>query len=572
MLVNEHIQVLRRRWIIVLAGLVVGAAAGYLTAPGEDADRPDYKATTTLIANPALVTSNGNGRLNNLDTAALLVTTGQVPVRVADRLGLRSADAATRKLVAQADADVGSITITATDRSPELASRRAKVFGEELITAMTGSDRAAYQESLDRANDRVVDLEGDLFAYNNVLRTDTTPDPDLQDERDAIRRELDVAQSTLDQLIAQREPKPVLIPIENGPGREVDPPGIEPPDGRVQRGALLGVLGLLLGGAAAFGLDRMDTKIRSASTAHHAFGHPVVAEVPPLPGRRARTELLAITRPASPVMEAYRGLRTVIALTQPVVPQANGNGHVATNGNGHGPASTNGTGTNGSGHRGGHGPGPGGGRVIVVASGAAGEGKTTTSAHLAAALAEVGHSVLVVSADFRRPRLHTLFEVPREPGLTEVLAEDDVALGDMLLDTPIPGVRILTSGAPARNPAPLMMRTVDLLLAARKVFDYVIVDTAPLLIANDASELIQAADGVVLMARNARTSIEAAQRASELVARIKAPVVGVVLVGATDAGGGYYYRYRYYGDRRDRRSSSSRRRGEGRKAPAAQSS
>src|SRR3954464_31457 len=121
MALNEYIQVLKRRWIIVLAGVLVGVIAGYLTAPGEGLDMPDYKATTTLVANPAILSTSSGKKLSNLDTAALLVTTGPVPVRVAKALGLPSADAATRNLTAQADPDIGSVTITAINKNAAMA-------------------------------------------------------------------------------------------------------------------------------------------------------------------------------------------------------------------------------------------------------------------------------------------------------------------------------------------------------------------------------------------------------------------------------------------------------------------
>jgi capsular exopolysaccharide synthesis family protein len=190
-----------------------------------------------------------------------------------------------------------------------------------------------------------------------------------------------------------------------------------------------------------------------------------------------------------------------------------------------------------------------GGKVLVVVSPSSGEGKTTTAAHLAALLAEAGNSVLVVSADFRRPRVHELFAVNRAPGLSEVLAQHNpVPLRSLDLSTPVKGVTLLASGSPVDNPAPLLGATVELMRGARPLFDFIVVDTAPLLVANDASELIRAADMVLLVARSRKTRIESCERSAELLKRINAPVIGSVLVGASDMPAAYrYYRYRYYG-------------------------
>jgi Mrp family chromosome partitioning ATPase len=178
-------------------------------------------------------------------------------------------------------------------------------------------------------------------------------------------------------------------------------------------------------------------------------------------------------------------------------------------------------------------------------------------------LAEAGNSVLVVSADFRRPRVHELFAVDGAPGLSEVLAPNSpLPLRSLDLSTPVKGVKLLASGSAVDNPAPLLNATVELMRGARPLFDFIIVDTAPLLVANDASELIRAADIVLVVARSRKTSIEACERSAELLQRIDAPVMGVVLVGASDMPAAYrYYRYRYYGASRPPTLSQRLRRG-----------
>jgi Mrp family chromosome partitioning ATPase len=171
---------------------------------------------------------------------------------------------------------------------------------------------------------------------------------------------------------------------------------------------------------------------------------------------------------------------------------------------------------------------------MVVTSATGGEGTTTTVAHLAATLAEVGRSVLVISADLRRPRLHLYFDRAREPGLTDVLrgAPDARRLADLNLLTTTPSVRFVASGAPVRNSAPLLDNVGDHLRDARSLGDFVLIDAPPLLTTSDGAALAQHADGVLLVVRAGRTSAGAAARSAEMLQRLDIPLLGAVLIGS----------------------------------------
>ena len=309
-----------------------------------------------------------------------------------------------------------------------------------------------------------------------------------------------LANVTAEELIVElggsNSPVQTLEPAVAKPAPTKD---IKGPTSRPGRALLLGAFGLMLGIGGAFAVDRFDNRIRTKGSAEAALGVPVMAEVPPIL-RADRGRLLRGAEP-SPYVEAYRGLRTMVARW----------------------ASTT---LNGAGHP-----------VIVVTSATGGEGTTSTVAHLAAALAEVGQSVVAVSADLRRPRLQLYFDRPREPGLTDVLrgAPDVRHLTDLNLTTAIQGVRFVASGAPVRNPAPLIDHLAAHLEAARDLGDFVLVDAPPLLTASEAADLAHAADAVLLVVRAGRTSVGAAARSVELLDRLGVPVLGVVLVGG--AGG-----------------------------------
>jgi Mrp family chromosome partitioning ATPase len=169
--------------------------------------------------------------------------------------------------------------------------------------------------------------------------------------------------------------------------------------------------------------------------------------------------------------------------------------------------------------------------VVMITSAAPGEGKTTTAANLAAVFAEAGSSVLVVNCDFRRPTIHRFFGVEDEPRRVH--------------ETAVPGVKIVTNvlNDPASNPSQVVAAQRQVVAAARGRFDVILLDTAPLLTANDAVELVSSADMLVLVARVGVTKYDNAEQSIELLTRLDVPLAGVVLTGVAAASNDYYYYY-----------------------------
>lgn len=180
-------------------------------------------------------------------------------------------------------------------------------------------------------------------------------------------------------------------------------------------------------------------------------------------------------------------------------------------------------------------------QTIGITSAAAGEGKSTTVANLAIALAEGGRRVIVIDADLRRPTLHTLFGVDRQEGLANLLVGEQTLLP--LLETSAAGVRILTSGPDSANPLEVLAsRRFDQVLAlARAQADFVLVDTAPAGALADAAVLAPRLDGILLVVSAGRTKRDLAKRAREQLERVNANLLGVVLTDVR--GDDKLYRY-----------------------------
>jgi capsular exopolysaccharide synthesis family protein len=192
-------------------------------------------------------------------------------------------------------------------------------------------------------------------------------------------------------------------------------------------------------------------------------------------------------------------------------------------------------------------------KVVAFTSALPSEGKSTNAVNLALALAYRGSRVLLVDADLRRGVIHNMFEVEREPGLTNVLwgqmsfdsARHSLEVGDSAT------MDYVTTGSLPPNPTTLVesatMRT--LLEQWREQYDSVVIDTPPVNVITDAALLGAHADGVVLVARSGVTHAAALGYALEQLRRVQARLLGVVLSDIDFARDSAYdptYRYHRY--------------------------
>jgi tyrosine-protein kinase Etk/Wzc len=306
--------------------------------------------------------------------------------------------------------------------------------------------------------------------------------------------------------------------------------------------ALGGLLGMLLGAGVALGLEFLRGGVESESELEARTGWPVLGSIPRIDrvssralaqlsgpedspeNRKLRRGLITRIEPDSAAAEAYRLLRTGLQFR----------------------------GTNGA------------WRTLLVTSVGPGEGKSTTVANLAIALATSGKRVVVVDGEVRRPVQHALFAVPRAPGLTDVLGAMEGAarrdgdtsgwaasngdLAGVLRPTGIDRLHVLPTGSPISDRADRLANALPLigtlLSHLNSRHDFVVVDAPPLLLVHDATLLARVADGVLFVVSSPRADAELLMRARRVLEGAGAHVLGAVLNHADPArihGYGRYY-------------------------------
>lgn len=228
------------------------------------------------------------------------------------------------------------------------------------------------------------------------------------------------------------------------------------------------ILGLALGIGAIFLRDRMDDRVRDRADLERCLGAPVLAAVPRVPRRAGSPASVFSRAPLSPAAEAYRHLRVRL---EPIIASASDQS-----------------------------------AALLVASGGAGEGRTSVAANLAAALAHAGRTVLLVDADLRRPFLSTVFNTGERAGLTELLA-GRASIEEVAIPTGVPGLRLVTVGRLTDRSAD-MFGTDHLKRAFARMrtrAEIVVVDSAPMGAISDAITLARMCDITVVVADLRRT-------------------------------------------------------------------
>jgi capsular exopolysaccharide synthesis family protein len=185
-------------------------------------------------------------------------------------------------------------------------------------------------------------------------------------------------------------------------------------------------------------------------------------------------------------------------------------------------------------------------QVILLTSPCPDEGKTVTTLNLGITLAQSGKRILVIDGDLRKGRCHQMVNLKNQEGLTNVLT-GQASLAQCIQPTAIPSLCLLPCGVFAPNPADLFMsqKMREVVRELRGQFDFIVIDSPPIIAVSDAAVLSTVSDGVVLVFHGQKTTTPSARHALERLDRVGAPILGVVLNGV-DMRNPDYVDYRSY--------------------------
>jgi succinoglycan biosynthesis transport protein ExoP len=497
---EQAIGVLRRRWPWVLICFVLFAGAAFAYSKHQT---KKYTATASLVFNnnqtnqqaAGLQAVSVNNQQAQQNTNVKLVQLGDMSSKTALKLGQGlTKEKVSESLSVGAQGESNIVSVSATAVSPILAAEIANTYAEVFVKEQQNSNHAYYASALALVNKQLAAL---------------TPKERLSPSGIA--------------LAGRTQSLGVLAELRSGNVQIAETAAVptSPSSPKTTRNTLLGAaLGLLLGLAIAFLLERFDRRIREPKDLESLYGLPLLGVVPESSAlsrtsRRGRDPQGLL--PASDA-EAFHLIRAHLRYF-------NVDREL---------------------------------RTLLIASAAPGDGKTTVARHLAAAAARMGSRVLLVECDLRRPTVAEQFDLPTGPGLSDVLI-GAVPMGEAIqsveLDAPAVGLsggrvlNVLVAGAVLPpNPGELIESHAmeSLLEQARSAYDLIVIDTPPLTAVSDAFPLLRKVDGVVIVGRVGRNRRDVAERLHETLAGVGAPLLGVIANGVKSSGrGSYGYAYDY---------------------------
>ena len=423
------------------------------------------------------------------EMAELAARLDELEIRHSDRLRELTAD---HPAVAAIEVEIERVKEQIEKADVEFAQAQLAVTEQQYLAAKEKEDQLA--KYFEDQRQEVLNLNEQQDKY--IM---------LQTEWEQTKKLCDILDDRIKELNVTEDVGALNISILEV-ARPADKP-TKPEKARVMAMAL--ILGLMLGGGLSLLREMKDQRLRSAEEISTILGVPVLGVVPSMSKKetantRGQKVYLEST---SAVAEAYRTIRTAVFFSAP----------------------------------------KGKAKTVVVTSPAPGDGKTTLVSNLAISMAQAGQHVIILDADFRKPVQQVIFEIAKEPGLSNVLVGSD-SLESVIKHSPISGLDIITCGDSVPNPSELLNSDAfaDLIAELSLRYDRIVIDAPPVMPVTDACILGAICDTTILVLRAEKSTRRSAQQARDGLLSVGAHLLGSVVNDVPNKKGRYgYYGYGY---------------------------
>ena len=511
--IRHYLNVIFKWWWLIAVAAVLAAGSAFLvslTTPRQ------YQSRTTLMVGQALQAANPNQSDLYLGQALAQSYTDlarREPVLrgTVNSLGLNWDWVVLQNMVSsRVIAGTQLIEISILDSDPQRAQILADEIARQLILQSPAGTDTQMQADRQFISTQIENLQNNISHAEDEIRqlddeiSKATSARQIQDARtrqDTLRTQVSSWQSTYAQLrISLQQGTPNYLSV-------VEPAVYGWPVGTSTTANVLVAAGIgaMLAVAAAFLLDYLDDTLKTPDDVRQVTDLPTLGSISRIGSENDFGKLVTIRQPRSSTAEAFRMLRTNLqfsSIDRPV-------------------------------------------RTLMITSASPQEGKSLMSANIAIAMAQTGKRVVLVDADLRRPTQHGLFELRNTLGLTTILLDPMLRLDDVLQNTSVDNLRVITSGPIPPNPSEILgsKRMGTLIEALQEQADIIIFDSPPIMAAADAPVLATHLDGVLLVIAYGRTRRAVARRSREALSAVGATVLGVVLNWLPNRGQGYGYYY-----------------------------
>ena len=540
--IRDYVNVLEQRKNIIIIFFVTLVAVVTL---GSFIIKPTYEATVTLLIDlesPAVLTTSGIVALESQNyysykeyyqSQVEILTSRSIAQRVFEECDL----AASKKYAKAKDPtgeflktinvepvrDTRLLKLKVDNKNPALAAKIANRVAD--IYVKRNLYYISREELMNLLKNEYLKLETRSSEFSKVYKNDHPKMARLKEEiAEMVKRIENVKESTFDsnmsEINLEGEYQDALQGLKANNISIQDPAEVPviPIKPKKKLNILLAMLIGIFGGVGlAFFIEYMDDTIKNLDGVKGINIWPFLGGVPEITDDKEKTEfkkdLLSHLKPQDPTAESYKAIRTRIFFSSteehPI-------------------------------------------KTILITSPGPQEGKTTTLCNLGIAIAQTGKSVLFVDADMRRPRLHGIFKIKNEKGLSDYLCSM-ADFDEVIKKSSIEGISLIPGGTYPPNPSELLSshKMNELVDKTKSKFDFVLFDTPPVAVVTDAVVLSKFIDGAILVIESGKTSKRIIPRVIQVLEDAKTKVIGTILnkISISNRSYHYYYYANYYGMR-----------------------